>query len=145
MSKSISLLSVCRKEFIKQRIFQNIPVGILGYFENEPITWCSIAPRETHERLGGDEQLKNVWSITCFYIKRQFRRKGLAEFLIEEAKNYAKENGAEYIEAYPVEQDSPSYRFMGYTKRFEKTGFKFAKMAGTRMHVMIYKIQEIKV
>jgi GNAT superfamily N-acetyltransferase len=132
--------STCRKEFIKKRIWGNIPIGILGYFENDPIAWCSIAPRDTHERLGGDEQFKNVWSLTCFYIKRQFRRKGLTEYLIEKAKDYAKENGAEYIEAYPVEKDSPSYRFMGYIKRFESAGFKFVKMAGTRRHVMIYKI-----
>jgi GNAT superfamily N-acetyltransferase len=132
--------STCRKEFIKRRIWENIPVGILGYFEDKPVAWCSIAPRETHERLGGDEQLKNVWSISCFYIKRQFRGKGLTAILIEEAKKYAKENGAEYVEAYPVRQDSPSYRFMGYTERFEKFGFKFVKMAGTRRHVMIYKI-----
>jgi GNAT superfamily N-acetyltransferase len=132
--------SVCRKEFIKQRIWQNIPIGIVGYFDNEPIAWCSIAPRETHERLRGDEHLENVWSITCFYIKRQFRRKGLTEYLIEKAKEYAKENGAEYIEAYPVEQDSPSYRFMGYRGTFEKAGFTYIKMAGTRRHVMVYKV-----
>jgi GNAT superfamily N-acetyltransferase len=132
--------STCRKEFIKQRVLQDIPIGILGYFENEPVAWCSIAPRETHRRLGGDERLTNVWSITCFYIKRQYRRKGLVGFLVESAKKYAKENHAEYIEAYPVEKDSPSYRFMGYIKTFEKAGFEFVKMAGTRRHVMIYKV-----
>jgi GNAT superfamily N-acetyltransferase len=130
----------CRKEFIKQRVWLNTPIGILGYFKNEAIAWCSIAPKETHQRLGGDENLKNIWSITCFYIKKEYRKKGLMKFLIKSAENYAKENGAEYIEAYPVEENSPSYKFMGFVKTFEEMEFKFVKMAGTRRHVMIYKI-----
>jgi ribosomal protein S18 acetylase RimI-like enzyme len=132
--------SACRKEFIKRRVWSNTPIGILGYSENEAVAWCSIAPRETHLRLGGDEKLKNVWSITCFYIKKEYRRRGLVKFLIKSAESYAKENGAEYIEAYPVEKDSPSYRFMGFIKTFEEIGFSFVKMAGKRRHVMLYKI-----
>jgi GNAT superfamily N-acetyltransferase len=132
--------SACRKEFIKQRVWSNIPIGILAYSENEAIAWCSIAPRETHQRLGGDENLKNVWSITCFYIKKEYRQQGLMKYLIKNAENYARENGAEYIEAYPVEKDSPSYNFMGFIKTFEESGYEFVKMAGKRRHVMIAKL-----
>jgi predicted GNAT family acetyltransferase len=132
--------SACRKEFIKQRVLSNIPIGLLGYFKDEAIAWCSIAPRETHQRLGGDETINNVWSITCFYIKKEHRKQGLVKLLIKSAINYAQENGAEYMEAYPVKKDSPSYRFMGFIKTFEEAGFKYIKMAGTRRHVMVYKI-----
>ncbi|MDR0381239.1 MAG: GNAT family N-acetyltransferase [Oscillospiraceae bacterium] len=132
--------STCRKEFIKQRVFSNIPIGILGYSKNEAVAWCSIAPRETHQRLGGEETIENVWSITCFYIKKGYRKQGLTKFLIKNAKEYAKENGAAYIEAYPVEEASPSYRFMGFVKTFEKAGFAYIKMAGTRRHVMVCKL-----
>jgi GNAT superfamily N-acetyltransferase len=132
--------SACRKEFIKQRVWSDTPIGILGYSGNEAIAWCSIAPRETHQRLGGDETLENVWSITCFYIKRAHRKKGLVRSLIKSAENYAKKNGAEYLEAYPVEESSPSYRFMGFIKTFEEMGFAFTKMAGTRRHVMMRRI-----
>jgi GNAT superfamily N-acetyltransferase len=131
--------SECRKEYIKKRVWSDIPIGLLGYIENKAFAWCSIAPRETHQRLYGDENIENVWSITCFYIKKEFRKKGITEFLIENAKKYAQENGAKYIEAYPVEKESPSYRFMGFIKTFEKSGFKYIKMAGTRRHVMTYK------
>jgi GNAT superfamily N-acetyltransferase len=135
---------VCRKEFIKQRILSDIPVGILGYAGGgaEAIAWCSVAPGETHRRLGGDESLRNVWSITCFYVKREYRRRGVMRALIEGAKKYAEANGAEYVEAYPVEKDSPSYRYMGFVETFEEAGFGYVKMAGTRRHVMIYKVRE---
>jgi GNAT superfamily N-acetyltransferase len=132
--------SACRKEFIKQRVLSGIPIGLLGYSKGEAIAWCSVAPRETHQRLGGDETIENVWSITCFYIKRDYRKRGLMKLLLKNAMNYAKENGAEYIEAYPVETSSPSYRFMGFVKTFEEAGFNYIKMAGTRRHVMVHKI-----
>lgn len=129
-----------RKKFIKQRVLSGTPVGLLAYADNEAIAWCSVAPRETYRRLGGDESLEKVWSIACFYIKREYRDQGLIDHLIEQAKKYARENGAEYIEAYPVEPDSPSYRFMGFIKTFEKAGFNFVKKAGTRRHVMTCRL-----
>jgi GNAT superfamily N-acetyltransferase len=127
----------CRKEFMRQRILSGSPVGILGYINDQPIAWCSVAPRETYQRLGGEEDLKNVWSIACFYISKEFRKRGIVGELVENAKEYAKSNGAKYLEAYPVEPDSPSYRFMGFIGTFEKVGFKQVKMAGSRRHVMI--------
>jgi GNAT superfamily N-acetyltransferase len=126
-----------RKEYIRQRVWDGVPIGILAYQNGDAIAWCSIAPRETYRRLGGDETLENVWSIACFYIKKEFRDKGLLDILIEKAKDYAKENGAKHVEAYPVEPDSPSYRFMGFIRTFEKVGFRLVKMAGTRRHVMV--------
>ena len=131
--------SACRKECIKKRVFPNIPIGLLAYMNKDAIAWCSVAPRITYQRLKGDETKKDVWSIACFYVKRAYRKNGLAHILIEEAKKYAKNNGAKYIEAYPVEPDSPSYRFMGFIKQFEKAGFKYIKKAGTRRNVMIYE------
>lgn len=132
--------STCRKEFIKKRVWTHIPIGLLAYKDNQPIAWCSVAPRETYQRLGGDESLNNVWSIACFYIIKELRDKGLIYLLIEHAKEYAKLNDAQYIEAYPVEIDSPSYRYMGFIKTFEKTGFVFVKKVGTRRNGMIYKL-----
>ncbi|HWQ74476.1 MAG TPA: GNAT family N-acetyltransferase [Syntrophomonas sp.] len=129
--------SVCRKAFIKERVWSGVPIGLLAYADGCPIAWCSIAPRETHQRLGGDDDIENVWSITCFYIVREFRGKGLVHLLIDYARTYAKNNGAKYLEAYPVDPESPSYRFMGFVSTFEKEGFRYIKDAGTRRHVMI--------
>lgn len=132
--------STNRKKFIQQRVLDKIPIGLLAYLKKEPIAWCSIAPRETYQRLEGDESFENVWSIACFYIKKEFRDRGVVDLLVENAKKYAKENGAKYLEAYPVDPDSPSYRFMGFVKTFEKVDFTFLKKAGTRRNVMIYKL-----
>ena len=129
--------AVCRREFIKRRIFSGVPVGILGFIGDQTVAWCSVAPRETYRKLSGEEGLEEVWSIACFYIRKEFRDQGVLSKMIENAKVYARSNGAKYLEAYPVEANSPSYRFMGFTGVFEKAGFKEVKMAGSRRHVMI--------
>lgn len=125
-----------RKKFIKKRVSSGTPIGLLGYDGSEPIAWCSIAPRDTYQRLGGDENIEDVWSLACFFIKREYRNQGLASQLIEHAKKYAKKNGAKYLEAYPVDPKSPSYRFMGFVHTFEKAYFTFVKKAGIRRNVM---------
>lgn len=133
--------SANRKKFIHERIQQNIPIGLLLYQDDEPVGWCSVGPRETHQRLGGDKRITDVWSVTCFYIKKNFRKKGFVTQLINEAKKYAKKNGAKYLEAYPVAPDSPSYRFMGFVETFDHAGFTFVKKAGTRRNVMTCKLE----
>lgn len=129
-----------KKEALKNCVDHNIPVGLLAYKDSEPIAWCSIAPRDTYRSLGGDETKEDVWSLVCFFIKKEYRRQHMSVELITAALKYAKRNGAKYVEAYPVKTDSPSYRFMGFVKTFEKAGFSFVKKAGTRRHVMTCKL-----
>lgn len=130
-----------KKAALKNYVEQNIPIGLLCYNGSEPIAWCSVAPRETYEPLSGDDAIKNVWSIACFFIIKEFRHLGITENLIEEALKYAKANGAQYVEAYPVDHDSPSYHFMGYKSTFEKIGFQFKHKAGKRRNVMTQKVK----
>jgi GNAT superfamily N-acetyltransferase len=126
-----------KKNYMKNRVEKNIPVGLLAYSANQPVAWCSVAPRETYRNLSGDNIIGPAWSLVCFFIKREFRGSGLSRELINEAKKYAAKNGAKYLEAYPVSPGSHSYRFMGYVPLFEEMGFRFVKMAGTKRHVMI--------
>jgi GNAT superfamily N-acetyltransferase len=131
-----------KKASMKRRVHEQIPVGILAYQNEVPVAWCSIAPRDTYRSLGGDDTKKDVWSLTCFFIKRQLRGTGMAPALLQAAIHYAEEGGASYVEAYPVDPDSPSYRFMGFKPMFEKKGFKFVKMAGKRRNVMLLKLPQ---
>jgi hypothetical protein len=34
-----------KKSAIKKMVHDQVPIGILGYLGDEPIAWCSIAPR----------------------------------------------------------------------------------------------------
>ncbi len=132
--------SKSRKSFMKRRVMDGVPVGIIGYLEGEPVAWCSIAPRSTYRPLGGIEQVdsdpQKMWSLVCFYVSRRLRGRGIARRMLSAAVDHARRKGAEVVEAYPVDPDSPSYRFMGYVGLFKEEGFREVGRAGTRRHVM---------
>ncbi len=129
-----------KKEALKNYVATQKPVGLLCYADSEPIAWCSIAPRESYRELSGDSSLTNVWSLVCFFIKREYRQQGMTDALIQQAILYAKANGAKYVEAYPVDPESPSYRFMGFKPMFDKLDFDFTHKAGQRRYVMTLAI-----
>ena len=56
--------------------------------------------------------------------------------LLNEAIKMARKRGARVVEAYPVDPDSPSYRFMGFVSNFKKARFVETGRAGKRRHVM---------
>jgi GNAT superfamily N-acetyltransferase len=129
-----------RKAAMRRFVENNVPVGILGYVGGEPMAWCSVAPRPTYRDLGGlkdsGAEAENVWSIVCFFVSRQYRGHGMFKRLIGAAVEHAFQRGATVIEAYPVDPDSPSYRFMGFVSKFEECGFVKVGTAGSRRHVM---------
>jgi GNAT superfamily N-acetyltransferase len=129
-----------KKSAIRTMVQEHVPIGILGYTGDEPIAWCSIAPRSTYRDLGGlnepDESPDKVWSLVCFFISRKFRGQGVMNQLIQAAVEHSRQRGATVIEAYPVDPDSPSYRFMGFVPQFREFGFVEVGIAGSRRHVM---------
>ncbi|MFP2912995.1 N-acetyltransferase family protein [Pyxidicoccus sp. 3LFB2] len=134
-----------RRAAMERRVRAGTPVGILGYLDGEPVAWCSIAPRETHRKgLGGVEEADDapgsVWSLTCLFVTRALRGQGVTRQLIDAAIAHARKRGARSIEAYPVDPESPSYRFMGFVGTFEAMGFREVGTVGSRRHIVRYDI-----
>ena len=132
--------SQAKKDALHGIVESGTPVGILGYLDNEPIVWCSIAPRDSYRKMGGTDDPADssgsVWSIACFFVPRRLRGQGMTRLLIKAAVDHARKKGATVVEAYPVDPTSPSYRFMGFVGSFESMGFREVGRAGTRRHVM---------
>jgi len=127
-----------RKAQMLQRIGTGTPVGLLAYADGTPIAWVSIAPRETYRNLGGPPARDGevIWSLVCFFVPRRLRGRSIVRRLIAAATDYARGNGATVVEAYPVDPDAPSYRFMGFVPIFSEAGFAEIGLAGWRRHVM---------
>lgn len=129
-----------KKAAMRDRVRDGVPIGILGYSDGEPVAWCSIAPRPTYRELGGtdepEEEPDRVWSLACFFIARKYRGQGAMLQLLQAAVRHARGRGAAVIEAYPVDPDSPSYRFMGFVPQFREFGFVEVGLAGSRRRVM---------
>jgi GNAT superfamily N-acetyltransferase len=68
-----------------------------------------------------------VWSIVCFFVGKDFRKRGLAPRLVEMAVAYAKSQGATRVEAYPRTPGkgrlSADASFMGLPSIFARAGF----------------------
>jgi GNAT superfamily N-acetyltransferase len=125
-----------RKAAMTKRIAAGTIVGLLGYLDEVPVAWCSVAPRSTYRRLVDDGSSdEGVWSIACFFVVRRLRGLGVTQRIIAAAVDFAKSKGASIVEAYPVDPASPSYRFMGFVPIFEDAGFFEVGRVGTRRHV----------
>ena len=57
--------------------------GVLGYLGKQPIVWCAVAPREKYSFLERSRVLQPVdadpvWSISCLFVLKPYRRKGIS-------------------------------------------------------------------
>ena len=132
-----------RSEFEKQKGAKNkrtmkkivesgeVP-GILAYADGQPVGWCAVGPRESYPVLQRSPTLKPVddqpvWSITCFFVAKPYRRRGVSGELLKAAVAYARKRGARIIEGYPVEpkkgQLPDAFAWIGLPSTFERAGF----------------------
>jgi len=120
------------KEAMKSLIEQNETVGVLAYIDGVPIGWCAVAPRDKYIRLENSKVFKRiddepVWSITCLYISKTYRRQRTSTELIKAAVNYCKLNQVEIVEAYPVvpydNKVPDAFLWTGIPSAFKEAGF----------------------
>jgi GNAT superfamily N-acetyltransferase len=107
--------------------------GIIGYLNGQPVAWCSVGPRTVFPGLERSRILKPVdeqpvWSISCLFVDRRFRRQGLSGNMIRAAADFARAGGANLLEAYPVEprqaQMPDVFAWTGIAAPFLKAGFR---------------------
>ena len=136
------------KRAIKKIIGSGKIPGILAYSESEPIGWCSVAPREDFSRLDNSRILKpvdekSVWSVVCFFIHKDHRKKGLSTALLNAAKKFVKSSGGKILEGYPVEPKKDkmpdAFAWTGISSAFQSAGFKeVARRSETRPIMRFY-------
>jgi GNAT superfamily N-acetyltransferase len=112
------------------------PIGIIGYHKGEPIGWCAVAPREKYPRLENSKVLapvddNPVWSVTCFFIEKGFRRKGLSSEFLKGAVSYDKNMPA-------------AFAWTGIPSAFKKAGFKEAARRSKSRPIMRYYVERAK-
>ncbi len=117
---------------LKSLVDRGYVPGLIAYADGRPVGWISLSPREGYPRLGPSPVMKPVddkpvWSIVCFFVDREARRKRISEALLKGAMNYARSQGARLLEAYPVDKDEPSnpdFMWFGAKTMYDRAGFK---------------------
>jgi GNAT superfamily N-acetyltransferase len=109
-----------------------IPPGLLAYDRKTAVGWCALAPRAEYTRLARSRILKPVddrpvWAVSCFFVAKSHRRRGVTVALLKAADDFAKKHGATLLEGYPVDpgRDQPdAFAFPGLAGAFEKAGYR---------------------
>ncbi len=127
---------------LRQRVKSGSAPGVLAYVDGKPAGWCSIAPREefaflSRSRVLGPVDAEPVWSVSCFFIARQYRRQGVTVPLLRAAVELARKKGARMVEGYPVDPQQGKlpgvFLWTGVPKTFLRAGFKeVARRSATR-------------
>jgi len=106
--------------------------GLLAYSEGYPVGWIAVEPRSAYPRLAHSHTLKpvddqEVWSVTCFFVEKKHRRKGITIELLKAAVDYVKNRGGKIVEGYPVDaqKEAPAtFIYTGTASAFERAGFR---------------------
>jgi GNAT superfamily N-acetyltransferase len=81
--------------------------------EATPVGWVAVEPRTEYPRLLGlptvwkgrpaeEKDDDSVWAVTCFVVRKGYRRRGITYALAAAAVGYAKANGARALEGYAM-------------------------------------------
>jgi GNAT superfamily N-acetyltransferase len=129
------------RQMHKSIVDAGVVTGLLAYWHGEVAGWVAVEPRGAYEKLAHSRVLKpvddkEVWSITCFFVAREFRRKGIAVELIKAAVRHVSHMGGKIVEGYPIdtqEDAPPPFVFTGTASAFRQADFKeVARHAPTR-------------
>lgn len=106
--------------------------GILAYSGKQPIGWIAVARREQYTILERSRVLKPVddapvWSVSCFFIAKGFRKQGVSVRLLKSAADFVRRQGGAILEGYPVQPKMETmpdvFAWTGLPSAFLKAGF----------------------
>ncbi len=119
-----------RRAAMDDLVHAGTPIGVLAYEGDEPVGWCSVAPRESYARLARSRTMPRVtpqgtatWTVLCFFVVRRLRGTGVTRALLDGAVEYARSQGADVVEGYPFDAAGLSSTHRGHSSVFAAAGF----------------------
>jgi GNAT superfamily N-acetyltransferase len=139
------------KRAFRRIVKQGPPPGLLAFDGELAVGWCQLTPRHDLRWLNRKPDFEAVddtpvWSISCFYVRRGYRRKGVMSALIVEALKTVKRSNAPALEAYPVDSGQPgstSNVFTGTASAFRRLGFRTIARRQPSRPIMRHDLQGI--
>ena len=122
---------------------EGVSHAILVYDGEKPVGWCQYGPSDELPRIDAGRNYRRaapavtgrLWRITCFYVDRQYRGRGVSKEALRSALASIAEQGGGTVEAYPVVSPRmaavPEWRWFGTPTMFEKEGFRSIARRGT--------------
>ena len=119
-----------KKARMRALVRAGTPVGVLAYDGEQPVGWCSVAPREEYARLERSRTMARAtppdtptWAVLCFFVARPYRGCGVSGALLRGAVACARARGARVVEGYPFDTAGVSSTHRGHSSVFAAAGF----------------------
>ena len=134
------------KRAFKRVVDGGVAPGILAYDGDLAVGWCAVRPRADYPRFANSRTLKPVddqpvWSVTCFFVRKGYRRQGMTVRLLEAARKHVRKQGGRLLEGYPVVPSATStpdaFAWTGMLPAFERAGFQEVARPGARAIVRL--------
>ena len=118
---------------LRDQLSETPPAGMIAYVDGEPVGWLGFGVRQRVGRLVRSRTIPKlddlpVWAIYCFTVRVGYRRQGIARALLDGLIQYARDQGAPAVEAYPVDTDGARIHgtaaYVGVASMFEAAGFR---------------------
>lgn len=122
-----------RRKALRTQLDRSTPPGVVAYIGSQVAGWCGFGPRHEMERLVRSRTIpavddRPVWAIVCFLVLPGYRRRGVAQALLQGTIECARSHGAPALEAYPVDPDGKridaASAYVGTVTMFERQGFR---------------------
>ena len=116
------------------------------------MSWCQLTPRDAIPWLNHMWWFQRVdalpvWSISCFFVRRSYRRQRVMTHLIFAALQATKRAGAAALEAYPIDTDvanGTSNIFTGTASTFARAGFREVARRAPARPIMRHDLKAIR-
>ncbi len=118
--------------------------GYLAYSGNTPVGWCNVNNRQNYAGLQNYYEITgqpdgNVVSVVCFLVHPDYRRKGIAQKMLEQICVDYSFPDFDYIEAYPGKDELSCERlYKGPLEMYKRFGFQIEKEYDSYMLVRKY-------
>lgn len=131
------------------------PPGVLAFVGARAVGWCSVAPRAEFAALAKKPSLatdwdERTWSVTCFFVAREERRRGLGKRLLTEAVRLARRHGATRVEGYPAAPPKDggelpaAFAWTGLPSVFEACGFETLADAPGKRPIFVKRLRGVR-
>ena len=139
------------KEALREIVKRGSPPGLLAFDGDLAVGWCQVTPRDALpwlDRMWWFRPVDDmrVWAISCFFVRRGYRRQGVMSQLIVAALKTAKRARASALEAYPIDTSAPkstSNTFTGTAAAFTRAGFQEVARCASARPIMRHDLKAI--
>jgi GNAT superfamily N-acetyltransferase len=135
----------------ESRVREGRAHAALVYDDSTVVGWCQFGPTDELPRIKLKRDYQNGltrlpdWRITCFFVDRDYRHKGVTSIALEAALDEIARLGGGTVESYPQDVEgqatSGSFLYNATVTIFERQGFQRTRRLGKNHWVVTRSIE----